>query len=140
MDFGNWCGQMNLLAQALDMNPYLLSPHQMNRFQCDLADLIGAEKKGHFAFDLLPEYKQWWRQNDWRGKKGQPPTIPAIRETWTQFLSTRKQPQSTPELCGTCEQGIKDNRLCPCVIKFRDTPWDSTEHQVLIQALTRLNS
>lgn len=33
------------------------------------------------------EFEQWWLENDWRGQRGQPPTLSNIRETWGQFLA-----------------------------------------------------
>jgi len=38
--------------------------------------------------DDVHRFAQWWRQNDWRGQKGQAPSLKDIRENWPQaFVS-----------------------------------------------------
>lgn len=34
---------------------------------------------------ILPKFLPWWSANDWRGQKGQAPTLWTMREVWGQF-------------------------------------------------------
>jgi len=36
-------------------------------------------------------FAQWWRQNDWRGQKGQAPTLGQIQENWPQAFVSRDE-------------------------------------------------
>lgn len=36
-------------------------------------------------------FGEWWYANDWRGKKGQPPTLTQLKESWGQFKDFQKK-------------------------------------------------
>lgn len=39
----------------------------------------------------LKEFKSWWIEYDWRGKKGEPPTPTQVREKWQEFIDYRQK-------------------------------------------------
>lgn len=39
--------------------------------------------------DDLVQYGEWWYNEDWRGKKGQPPTPAQVRDNWGKFAAWR---------------------------------------------------
>lgn len=42
----------------------------------------------------MQAFSSWWYENDWRGKKGQPPVLGQIRDTWGQFENRDKARQN----------------------------------------------
>lgn len=49
---------------------------------------VGQEEKFFARFN---SFIDWWTKNDWRGKKGQPPTLKNIRELWMQPQLVQKK-------------------------------------------------
>lgn len=41
--------------------------------------------------EKLRKFSAWWKDKDWRGKKGQPPTLDQIREMWLQSTPQKQQ-------------------------------------------------
>jgi hypothetical protein len=60
----------------------------------------------------LDAFARWWYTKDWRGTKGQPPTLEQIRELWPQaFVSNAPgQPELTPELRAQMEAKIAEHK------------------------------
>lgn len=46
-------------------------------------------EKGYTPADLTV-FSDWWYEHDWRGQKGQPPTLSDIRQTWGRFRDYQK--------------------------------------------------
>jgi len=43
--------------------------------------------------ETVAQFARWWKENDWRGKQGQPPTTYLIQELWLQaFMGSTKDP------------------------------------------------
>lgn len=53
----------------------------------------GLRERGYTPTDL-EQFGIWWYANDWRGQKGQPPTLSQIRNTWGQFKNRDKARQN----------------------------------------------
>lgn len=49
---------------------------------------LGLSKKSNIDV-VLPKFLPWWFANDWRGQKGQAPTLWTMREVWGQFEATQ---------------------------------------------------
>jgi len=49
--------------------------------------------------DRIANFGKWWNENDWRGKKGQPPTPAQVREKWGEF-------KQSPQYNGTSLQAF----------------------------------
>lgn len=45
-------------------------------------------KKSGALPDDLARFRAWWDENDWRGKKGQPPAPAQVREEWGRFVES----------------------------------------------------
>jgi DNA-binding MarR family transcriptional regulator len=44
----------------------------------------------------LKSFSNWWYNEYWAGKKGQPPTPAQVGDTWGQFETSKEKPQMTP--------------------------------------------
>ena len=48
--------------------------------------------KGRPEGETITRFAEWWRETDWRGKQGQPPSAAQIRELWPQaFVVTEER-------------------------------------------------
>lgn len=56
---------------------------QLNQAECKMRE------KGYIPADLNA-FSEWWYEYDWRGQKGQPPTLNDIRQTWGRFRDYQK--------------------------------------------------
>jgi hypothetical protein len=57
-----------------------------------LKNLTVALSKKPNADQFLTDYEKWWYANDWRGKKGQSPTVWTMGDTWGQFEAAKVGP------------------------------------------------
>jgi len=78
------------LAQTCQIDLTLMTSEQRGQ-------LNQSEKRLRKA-GILPEdlqgFGQWWFANDWRGKKGQPPTPAQVRSEWGKFTAWKKKAQT----------------------------------------------
>jgi len=77
-------------------------------------------KTNQINFGLLPRFAEWFAENDWRGKKGQPPTTALICQLWEPFLASHNgNGRVRQQYCGHCNYGwLLDEsgaKRCPCV-------------------------
>ncbi|NOZ27983.1 MAG: hypothetical protein GXP39_08025 [Chloroflexi bacterium] len=73
---------------------------------CVLDPKLNAPKIGRFAKRLrqagyganhVADFEAWWYANDWRGQKGQPPTLEQVASMLPQALQPRASPASEPK-------------------------------------------
>lgn len=75
------------LAQICEINWQIAPDHIVK-------NLNQSEKilrlKAQATPEELLEFGEWWKVNDWRGQKGQPPTPAQVREMWQRFKNTQQ--------------------------------------------------
>lgn len=76
----------------------------------------------HATPSQVKVFKDWWFANDWRGKRGSPPTLSQLGEYWQQaqdaatcgqvFANAAKQPnrQSEPKGFAAIREAMQDPR------------------------------
>ena len=70
------------LVSLLNMPKELMVPKMQKDYENLIMDL---QEMGASAGDI-ERFGKWWYQNDWRGQKGQKPTLAQVRERWGDFI------------------------------------------------------
>jgi len=67
---------------------------------------------GYNAADV-EAFGAWWRQNDWRGERGDRPTVRLLKSEWAKFLEWRVTPGKRKTKNGRkpAKTGITDGAL-----------------------------
>lgn len=120
--------EMRLLAECCDLSVRTMGFKSLASLDSSLAELRAIR----FEFDLLPEFRRWWNAEDWRGKKGQSPTILQVRDEWAKFKKWRDaratvlQMGAKKKYCGKCDHGYIPSGVtggralrCECVTRPR---------------------
>ena len=120
--------QLAAVVSCCELSIRTMDERDVFRLSADVEALRGTA----IDFSLLPAFRRWWDEADWRGKKGQPPTIRHIRETWGQFerhhekQSKVLQMAARPKYCGKCDHGYIPSGVtggralrCECVTRPR---------------------
>lgn len=74
------------LATLLKTPKTLMTPKMTRAYDNLVMDL---EEMGASAGDI-DAFGEWWYANDWRGQKGQKPTLAHVREYWSEFLDFKR--------------------------------------------------
>lgn len=123
--------EMRLLVTCCELSPRTMSFPALSKLDAALEEMRGVG----FQFGLLPDFRRWWDESDWRGKKGQPPTVELVRSEWGRFEAWREQSNNVvsitqkKQFCGKCnygwlppdrEKGEDRAKYCPCVTAQRE--------------------
>jgi hypothetical protein len=123
--------EMRLLVVCCELSPRTMSYPALSKLDTSLEEMRGV----NFPFALLPDFRRWWDECDWRGQKGQPPTIEQVRSEWGRFETWRGQSSNVvpitqkKQFCGDCNygwlppdesKGETRAKYCPCVAQRQE--------------------
>lgn len=124
----DYSAEARLLAECCDLSPRTMGFKSLAALDAALAELRAIR----FEFALLPEFRKWWNAEDWRGKKGQSPTVMQVRDEWAKFKKWREaratvlQMGTKKQYCGKCDHGYIPSGVtggralrCECVSRPR---------------------
>lgn len=95
--------ELNQLALVTNTTLATLGSGRLFKFEREAWEM----KVNGVDFDRLPAFAVWYRENDWRGKKGEAPTVPMICKLWGTFSASGSGNGSAPENCRDCH-GTKE--------------------------------
>lgn len=72
---------LGLLCECCELSTRTMGAPALSRLDNDLEEMRACG----MDLLLLPDFRRWWNENDWRGKKGQAPTIANVRSEWAKF-------------------------------------------------------
>lgn len=97
--------ELQQLAQCCDLDLRTIDYRSLSALDKDLSEMRAV----NFDFGLLPRFRDWWERHDWRGKKGQSPTVRQVRDNWGVFArwlsANNVLPLPVRTYCGECKAG-----------------------------------
>lgn len=100
--------EMQALAECCDLSPRTMGFTSLTKMDSALAELRAIR----FEFEWLPEFRKWWDAEDWRGQKGQSPTITQVRDEWEKFKKWRNRLAAPPRPVLVASQPLPASNGC----------------------------
>jgi len=108
-----------LICECCELSTRTMGAQSLHRLDNDLEEM----RSCGMDLLLLPDFRRWWNENDWRGKKSQAPTIANVRSEWSKFEARAAIATTSHHFkCDRCQDTFSITVKTETGVRYADCP------------------